>query len=98
MLCGFVTDPSPKMQKVGQYAAIFNIIMSITGIFTVLSYVWKSNNILDIAESCAQGTTAVVHLVKVIVFWLYAEDLFDCMDEFVELNDFCEFFWGTNSY
>lgn len=89
-ICGFVRNPSRSMKAVMRILVIVNFFVSILGVLSAIIYAVKSNNVLDITECLDPGVTALYHITKYVVFWIYGQQIFECMDELVAINEKCK--------
>jgi hypothetical protein len=102
--CGITRFPSKRMKYVFEFIRGWNILVTFYCIFSSVLFLFTSKDILSIAESMAPPTTALITIVKYIIFSLKTDELFDIMDEMNKLNEECKkkllktFGSGTNVF
>ena len=94
--CAIERFPSRRMKDVFYRLKILNFTVVTFCILTSIFYIITTKGILDIAESMASGTTALIMLIKYAVFNRRAEETFRIMDEIIELNKKCELLFNRS--
>lgn len=88
--CGITRFPSKKMKYVFKFLKGWNVSVTFYCIFSSFLFLCTSKDILSIAESMAPTTTALITIVKYIIFALKTDEFFDIMEEINKLNEECK--------
>ena len=78
------------MRYVLDFIRAWNVFTTFYCIFSSIVFLCTSKDILSIAESMAPPTTALITIVKYIIYSFRTDELFDIMDEINELNEECK--------
>lgn len=89
-MIGFSKYPSDRMKKVNGIIIFLNYFANIFCCYGYVKYCLKSTDILETVEILSMFFTSFETIIKYTVFYIYAEDFFEAMDDICFLNEKCK--------
>lgn len=89
-MIGYSRYPTEQREKINRAIVTFNFLILFYHLLAIVNQTLISTDILEIAENFSHISTISIVFVKLIILTIYADDLFDALDEAGSLNEKCK--------